>query len=155
VIQFPAIDETELGRIAARLVPTLAAGAVVHLSGPLGAGKTSFARALMHALGVHARIKSPTYSLIESYDAGELEILHIDLYRIAAAEEVAWLGLSDYAGAGRLWLIEWPERAPGVIPPPDLVVRLEHAGLRRDLSIEAATVLGKRGLEHMVRYSTA
>jgi tRNA threonylcarbamoyladenosine biosynthesis protein TsaE len=132
------IDETSLVDIAKRLSQTVGAGGVIYLVGPLGAGKTTFARALLSALGVGSRVKSPTYSLIESYNVGPLGIQHIDLYRIADPEEVEWLGLRDFAEP-QLWLIEWPERAAGELPAPDLIVNLAHAGRVRDLALNAKT----------------
>ena len=114
-------------------------GGVIHLIGPLGAGKTTFARALISALGVAARVKSPTYTLIETYAAGELSVVHLDLYRIAAADELEWLGLRDLADGAQLWLIEWPERAGSAVPAADLTIELAHAGDARDLTLTAAT----------------
>lgn len=145
-IQFSQIDEARLGRIARALAPVVSGGGVIHLQGPLGAGKTTFARALLRALGVGARVKSPTYSLIESYESGELAIHHLDLYRIAAIDEVEWLGLGDLDGARTLWLIEWPERASGAIPAADLKVGLEHAPGGRNLQFTALTEAGAQWL---------
>jgi len=141
-VSFGAIDESALAELARRLAPALHDGGVVHLTGALGAGKTTFARALLGALGVRARVKSPTYSLIESYECDGLGIQHLDLYRIAGAGEVEWLGLRDYAAERQLWLIEWPERARDAVPPADLVVHLAHAGDRRTLRLEALTPAG-------------
>ena len=138
-IAFAGIDEGALGAIALELAPAVVVGGVIHLIGALGAGKTTFARALLGAIGVEARIKSPTYSLIESYKVGDLAIQHLDLYRIAAAEEMEWLGLRDLATARTLWLIEWPERAPRAIPAADLRVQLAHATTGRDLRLQAVT----------------
>jgi len=140
VVQFPGLDEATLAGVARALAPRVRDGAVIHLAGPLGAGKTTFARALLRELGVGARIKSPTYTLIESYPAGDdLTAHHLDLYRIAAADEVEWLGLRDLAAGKQLWLIEWPERALAAIPPPDLIVELAHAADTRNLKLTALT----------------
>ncbi|MEO7325791.1 MAG: tRNA (adenosine(37)-N6)-threonylcarbamoyltransferase complex ATPase subunit type 1 TsaE [Dokdonella sp.] len=139
-----SIDETQLIALAACLAPAARAGGLVHLSGDLGAGKTTFARALLQALGVGERVKSPTYSLIESYRVDELDIHHLDLYRIADAGELEWLGLGDLWGAGALVLIEWPERGTGHLPPPDLAIELRHAGTERAL---AASAYSHRGRE--------
>ena len=140
------IDETALTAIAKKLAGAVGDGGVIHLVGPLGAGKTTFARALLTTLGVGSRVKSPTYSLIESYTAGPLGVQHLDLYRIADAEEVEWLGLRDFAEP-QLWLIEWPERAQAAIPKPDLVVSLAHAGMVRDARLDAFTPRGSGWLE--------
>ena len=133
--------------MARALAPRVREGGVIHLAGPLGAGKTTFARALLGALGVGARVKSPTYTLIESYALGELTAHHLDLYRIAAADEVEWLGLDDLASGKQLWLIEWPERALAAIPAPDFSVELAHAGAERDLRLTAATPIGREWLD--------
>ena len=97
-------------------------------------------------------MKSPTYSLIESYTTGRLGVQHLDLYRIADAEEVEWLGLRDFAEP-QLWLIEWPERARGAIPKPDLVVSLSHAGIVRDARLDAFTPRGSAWLDSLASAS--
>ena len=140
LLKFERIDEPALARLAARLAPMLAAGGVVFLIGDLGAGKTTFARALLGALGVDARIKSPTYSLIESYTAGDLAIHHLDLYRIAEAGELEWLGLADLTAEPHLLLVEWPEHAREALPQPDLILRLAHAPASRDVVLEASSL---------------
>ncbi len=140
------IDESALAGIAKKLAGAVGEGGVIHLVGPLGAGKTTFARALLTELGVGSRVKSPTYSLIESYTAGRLGVQHLDLYRIADAEEVEWLGLRDFAEP-QLWLIEWPERAKGAIPKPDLdrFARARRRGARCLARCLYATRIGLAG----------
>jgi tRNA threonylcarbamoyladenosine biosynthesis protein TsaE len=145
-----ALDEAELVALAQRLAGRLGDGGVIHLRGDLGAGKTTFARALLGAIGVGARIKSPTYSLIESYEVGGLRIHHLDLYRIAAPDELEFLGLADLAADRFLLLAEWPERGGDALPAPDLVVQLAHAGTRRRLRLEPRTVRGECWLEGLV-----
>ncbi|MEO5627172.1 MAG: tRNA (adenosine(37)-N6)-threonylcarbamoyltransferase complex ATPase subunit type 1 TsaE [Dokdonella sp.] len=141
-----SIDEAQLEALAARLAPAARKGGLIHLAGDLGAGKTTFARALLQALGVGERIKSPTYSLIESYRVGELDIHHLDLYRIADAGELEWLGLGDLWGVGTLVLIEWPERGTGHLPPPDLAIELQHARNARALTVLAGSDRGREML---------
>lgn len=129
-------DENAVAALAAALAPALGEeGGVVHLHGDLGAGKTTFARALIAALGVTGRIKSPTYSLIESYRAGGLAIHHLDLYRIADAGELEWLGLDEIADGRSLILVEWPERGGSALPRPDLVLEFAYAPVGRRLSL--------------------
>jgi tRNA threonylcarbamoyladenosine biosynthesis protein TsaE len=137
------VDEEGLRALAVALAPVAREGGVVFLQGDLGAGKTTFARALLGALGVGERIKSPTYSLIESYRAGELDAHHLDLYRIADPGELEWLGLGDLVGQAALVVVEWPERGGDALPAPDLVIRLDHAGSRRELAAEARTPRGE------------
>jgi tRNA threonylcarbamoyladenosine biosynthesis protein TsaE len=85
-----------------------------------GAGKTSFARALLTTLGVGERVKSPTYSLVEGYEAQGRPAWHLDLYRIADPGELEWLGLDALADPAALVLVEWPERGAGALPAADL-----------------------------------
>lgn len=140
--EMPGIDECELAAIARQFAVPLQAGGVVFLKGELGAGKTTFARALLSAMGVGERIKSPTYSLIESYRIARLQVHHLDLYRIAHAEELEWLGLPDLLEGPALLLVEWPERAGAALPSADLLFELRHAGERRDLRVVALSAHG-------------
>jgi tRNA threonylcarbamoyladenosine biosynthesis protein TsaE len=141
------IDEPQLRALAARLAPHVRDGGVILLSGELGAGKTTFARALLTALGVGVRVKSPTYSLIESYPVGDLAIHHLDLYRIADPGELEWLGLADLVSQPHLLVVEWPERGGAVLPAPDLTVALSHAGAVRDAVLTARSARGALWLD--------
>ncbi len=94
------------------------------LAGDLGAGKTTFVRGLLRQLGVTGPVRSPTYSLLERYAPGPVEVLHGDLYRLEGPGSLAALGLDDFDRGGMLWLIEWPERGEGALPPPDLRLAL-------------------------------
>lgn len=146
----PGLDEAALVTLAQRLAPAASEGLVIHLSGDLGAGKTTFARALLQALGVGERVKSPTYSLIESYHLVGNSAHHLDLYRLADPEEVEWLGLPDLADLDALILIEWPERGGERIPPADLRIELSHAAAQRNLR---AVSLSQRGNDALQRWS--
>jgi tRNA threonylcarbamoyladenosine biosynthesis protein TsaE len=152
-IAFNGVDEGALVALARELAPRLRSGGSIHLAGPLGAGKTTFARALLRALGAGERVKSPTYTLIESYALADLTAQHLDLYRIAAAEELEWLGLRDLADGAVLWLIEWPERGGGAIPGPDLTVSLAHAAAGRDVHLLAHGEVGRGWLEGLHKES--
>jgi tRNA threonylcarbamoyladenosine biosynthesis protein TsaE len=138
------VGETAMSAIAARLAPAAQAGGILYLEGDLGAGKTSFARALLNAMGAGERIKSPTYSLVESYRIGDLEAHHLDLYRIADVGELEWLGLGDLWTPEALVLIEWPERGGGALPRADLALRIRHAGDRREIEARAQSERGRR-----------
>lgn len=147
--EWPLPDEAATGALATRLAASLDGGLVVYLHGPLGAGKTSFARALLLALGVGERIKSPTYSLMEGYVAQGRPAWHLDLYRIADPGELEWLGLDALADAAALILVEWPERGAGALPAADLHVHLSYAGPGRHASMSAATSRGEWMLERL------
>lgn len=135
-------DEAATAALAARMAGTLDEGLVVYLHGDLGAGKTSFARSLLGALGVGERIKSPTYSLVESYQAKGRPAWHLDLYRIADPGELEWLGLDALSDPSALVLVEWPERGAGALPKPDLVMHLGYAGTGRKARMEVLTERG-------------
>lgn len=117
--------------LARQLAPALHDGGVLYLRGELGVGKTTFARALLRALGVGERVKSPTYSLLERYSVDGRDAFHLDLYRIAGAGELEWLGLDELDQPDVIVLIEWPERGAGALPAADLEIALEHDGLGR------------------------
>jgi tRNA threonylcarbamoyladenosine biosynthesis protein TsaE len=113
---------------------------IVELAGELGAGKSTFARGALRALGASGAIKSPSYTLLETYRLPSLEVVHLDLYRLNDPNELDNLGLADYYEPGCLWLVEWPERAAGRLPPADL--RFEFSigdGGHRIQSIETFT----------------
>jgi tRNA threonylcarbamoyladenosine biosynthesis protein TsaE len=93
---------------------------VVTLSGDLGAGKSTFARGVLRSLGATGPIKSPSYTLLESYELPGVHVVHLDLYRLRDPNEIENLGLPDYHRPGNLWLIEWPEKGTGHLPPADL-----------------------------------
>jgi tRNA threonylcarbamoyladenosine biosynthesis protein TsaE len=147
--EWPLPDEAATGALAARLAESLHGGLVIYLHGPLGAGKTSFARALLLALGVGERIKSPTYSLMEGYVARGSPAWHLDLYRIADPGELEWLGLDALADAAALVLVEWPERGVGALPAADLELHLDYTGDGRHARMRAVTARGAGLLERM------
>lgn len=128
---------------AGRLGRVIDGGLVIYLLGDLGAGKTTFARALLRALGVDEHVRSPTYSIVESYELRGRQAHHMDLYRIADAEEIHWLGVDDLLDPGAIMLVEWPRKGAGMLPDADLVVHLRHAGEERELEIEAMTARGR------------
>lgn len=136
----PTVADTD--GLGGRLAETMPGTAVLWLRGDLGAGKSSLARALLRALGVRGAIKSPTYTLIERYPLRDGEAVHLDLYRIAAAAELDFLGLEDLHGQARLWLVEWPERGAASLPSPDLEITLEGAGDGRQAELHASTENG-------------
>lgn len=117
--------------------------AFVELHGPLGAGKTTFVRHLLRALGVQGRIKSPTYALMEPYEVDGTAVAHFDFYRFGDPREWIDAGLRDVFAAPGLKLAEWPEKAAGLLPAADLVLRIEPLDDdRRELLLEAGTPRG-------------
>ena len=121
-------------------------GGRIHLHGDLGAGKTSFARALLQACGVRGRIKSPTYALIESYNVSNLQMYHLDFYRFSDTLEWVDAGFRDIFQDHHIILIEWPERAGEQLPPPDMDIALEYEGSGRKAHCVARSERGRRWL---------
>src|SRR5258706_9318832 len=116
-----AQDTEDLGwRLASARPAADAALAVLYLSGELGAGKTTFARGFLRALGVADAVPSPTYTFLELYPVGALTVVHVDLYRVRDARELESLGLRDWGRPGHAWLVERPRPAGRPLPPPGL-----------------------------------
>ena len=101
---------------------------VLHLSGDLGAGKTTLVRGLLGGLGHPGRVKSPTYTLVEPYNLSSLNLYHFDFYRIKNSAEWLGSGFQDYFNPDSLCIVEWPERVGPQLGTPDLALRLEFAG---------------------------
>lgn len=114
---------TSLAAAMAKLVrPPL----VIYLEGDLGAGKTTFTRALIQALGYAGRVKSPTYGLLEKYPLEHCSVLHLDLYRIAETGELEFLGIEDLYDGQTILMVEWPDRGGKLLPTADLTIRFTH-----------------------------
>ena len=143
-LQWP--DEAACAAYAASLArrPALA-DAYIELHGPLGAGKTTFVRHLLRALGVAGRIKSPTYAVLEPYTLPGLVVSHFDFYRFDDPREWADAGLRDLFAAPGLKLAEWPEKAAGMLPLPDL--RLDIEPLEGDMRRVLVAAGTPRGVE--------
>jgi len=123
---------------------------VIYLHGDLGAGKTTFARGFIAACGHTGRVPSPTYTLVEPYDAGGRRLYHIDLYRLSDPGQVDELALQDLDEPGVVMLIEWPERGADRVARPDLELTFAVAGAGRTVECVARTVAGKRLLAHKI-----
>lgn len=122
------LDRDQLGAAAARLAATLRPGDALALYGDLGAGKTTFVRALVRALhGSDVPVSSPTFVFRQSYD-GTPPIEHLDLFRIGDPAEAAELGLDEAFGSDRITMVEWPERLPNLLPADAIRIHIEGAG---------------------------
>jgi tRNA threonylcarbamoyladenosine biosynthesis protein TsaE len=150
VFELPDSGATEaLGRALARAFPGADFGAILHLRGELGSGKTTCARSLLHALGVTATVRSPTYTLVDTYSVASLTCVHVDLYRVQATSEVEELGLRDMTGPGYLMLIEWPEKGGVAVPRADLLLQLVYKGEARSAALGAAGETGREWLSKL------
>ncbi|WP_139247950.1 tRNA (adenosine(37)-N6)-threonylcarbamoyltransferase complex ATPase subunit type 1 TsaE [Hyphomicrobium sp. CS1GBMeth3] len=140
-------DEAAVGRLAERIALKLAAGDLVALSGDLGAGKTTLARALIRAaLGdAEAEIPSPTFSLVQTYTSPRLELAHLDLYRIAGDDDLIELGFDELVATGAA-IVEWPERAPSLLAVNRLDIHLAQGASpeQRTLALKGYGTWGPR-----------
>ena len=144
-----AQDTEDLGRRLASARPAADGLAVLYLSGELGAGKTTFARGFLRALGVQEAVPSPTYTLLELYPVGALTVVHVDLYRVRDAGELESLGLRDWARSGHVWLVEWPERGGTRLPPADLTLAFAAGAQGHTIELGARSPLGESWLARL------
>jgi len=100
-------------------------GLKIHLSGTLGAGKTTLVRGFMRGLGYTGKVKSPTFTLVEPYEFDSFSVFHFDLYRIESPLELEAIGYRDYHGPDSICLIEWPEKADAYLETPDLLLKIQ------------------------------
>jgi tRNA threonylcarbamoyladenosine biosynthesis protein TsaE len=140
LLHLPSAEAQEaLGASLAALVP---GDLLIYLEGDLGAGKTTLTRGFLRGWGYPGPVKSPTYTLLESYRVAGRSCFHFDLYRLGDPEELEYLGLRDILDEGGVILVEWPERGRGLLPPPDLRIRIEHLNDGRRLHLMADTAAG-------------
>ena len=118
----------------------------IYFRGELGSGKSTLIRGLLRGLGVQARVKSPTYTLVELYVLSRLNLYHFDFYRFLDAREFQDAGLADYFQGDGVCLVEWPERAGDALPGPDLEITLVYAGTGRTVTAQAYGPAGERCL---------
>ena len=136
-------EETEAcGARLARWRPHSQPFSVLYLLGELGAGKTTLVRGFLRECGVTRPVRSPTYTLLEAYESGGMSLLHLDLYRLTDPAELENLGLREWARPGCLWLVEWPERGSGRLPPADLVLKLSTGPVSHGLEAWGESPLG-------------
>src|SRR5436190_2239751 len=117
-------DESDTLAFGAALAPALAPGLVIYLSGELGAGKTTLARGVLRGLGHAGKVKSPSYTLVEPYTFSRLYLYHFDFYRFTDPRELGEAGFREYFNPASVCLVEWPEKAAGVVSPADLRITL-------------------------------
>ncbi len=129
--------------LGARLATHLFPGIVVHLHGPLGAGKTTLVRGILRGLGYRGSVKSPTFTLVEPYSINGKAVYHFDLYRLKDPEELEFLGIRDYLEGQGICLIEWAGRGERVLPPPDVDIHIERETEGRVVRMTARTGRGE------------
>ena len=124
------------GKIARKVVPTFC----ILLTGQIGAGKTTFARGFLKAIGINGPVKSPTFTLVETYSRGGIKVNHLDLFRIDSSRELEFIGFDDYLDSKSILLIEWPESVSEGLPEPDLTIKIEVVGFSRKIQIDKNVV---------------
>jgi len=136
-------DEAAMLALGAELARLLQGQGAVLVRGDLGAGKTTLCRGLLHAMGHSGSVKSPTFTLVEPYEINDRAVYHFDLYRLAHADELEYIGIDEYFGDNSLCLVEWPEKADGQLPPHDLEIAIDVSGEKRNISIQAISTHGE------------
>jgi tRNA threonylcarbamoyladenosine biosynthesis protein TsaE len=149
MLKFEPESEEQQERLGAALANCAPVSLIIYLIGDLGAGKTTLVRGFMRGLGYRGTVKSPTYTLIEPYSIGGRSICHLDLYRLADAEELEYLGVRDLLQEETVLLIEWPERGEGVLPTADLTILISHREQGRDVGISAQSGSGERVMQRL------
>lgn len=143
-------DDAATGALAQRLavaLPEPIGGLTLLLRGELGAGKSTFARALIRALGHQGPVPSPTYTLVEPYELSAGSVYHIDLYRISSEDELRYLGWTELDEGFRI--VEWPDRAPGIATGADLLLTLEYDDPGRQAEFQGLSTMGQEILARL------
>jgi len=151
-LTIPLADSAATEALGTALAHALRPGLVIWLSGDLGAGKTTLARGLLRGLNFNGRVKSPTFSLLEIYVFSSFNLYHFDLYRFTDPEEWLDAGFRDYFNPYSVCLVEWPERGEGVLPAPDVLIRLGFSGpdcAARKADLGALTEAGRQCMDRL------
>jgi tRNA threonylcarbamoyladenosine biosynthesis protein TsaE len=140
-------DEPSTLALGAALAAALEPGLAIYLRGELGAGKTTLVRGVLRALGYAGPVKSPTYTLVELYEVSSLNLHHFDFYRFRDPREWTDAGFRESFTGRNVSLVEWPEKAGGLLPPADIEIALQASGSGRSASLQANSPIGTRTLE--------
>ena len=139
-------DENDTLKLGERFAQLISPPLIIWLEGDLGAGKTTFTRGLLNALGYNGAVKSPTYNIVETYPFKSFNLHHFDLYRFQNPEEWLDAGLDELITADSIILIEWPQLGGNLAPPADIILNITINGSSRTVQINAVTTNGTKTL---------
>ena len=128
-------DEEAMVAFGKRIAEVTKGAGLIFLEGDLGAGKTTLSRGVIRGLGHAGAVKSPTFTLVEPYEIGNVRAFHFDLYRLVDPEELEYMGIRDYFDEDALCLIEWPDKGTGFLPKPDLTITISPHNSGRQLKL--------------------
>lgn len=142
-------NEEAMQSFGSRMSKYIEPGTVIFLCGDLGAGKTTFTRGFLRGLGYEGHVKSPTYTIVESYELNKTTVFHFDFYRVKDPLELEYIGIEEYFTPQSICIIEWPEIVLAMLPRCDLIINIKIEENSRHLHIEAETNVGKQLIGHL------
>ena len=149
-MQFLIVDAGHMEDFGIALSKVVQPGKLIYVSGELGAGKTTLIRGVLKGCGHTGTVKSPTFTIVESYLLGVHHFFHFDLYRLQTPDELESLGFRDYLNASDYCFVEWPERGAGLLPQPDIDISIEHADSERLVKIHSVDAIDLAPLESYI-----
>lgn len=133
--QYIIENEFEMLKFGTLISQRLNKGDVIYLYGDLGAGKTTLTKGILQGLGFTGSVKSPTYTLVETYPINGITLQHFDLYRLSDPEELEWIGIRDYFTNDTISLIEWPQKGGDFLPRPSKEIHIQYADTGRSITV--------------------